>query len=279
MARARKAEGSSLRALLRVDPGSKVDLAQLRLRGDVRAGQGEGGRRDRGRPGAPRPTSTTGSGRRRSTPSSSSSRASTRPARTARSTRSWARSTRRARRSPRSRSRRRWSLPTTTCGGSTRGCPARARSASSTAPTTRTSSSCACTAWSRRSAGSSRYRQINDWERMLTEEGLTIVKFFLAIDRDEQRARFQERVDDPKKRWKFSLGRPRGAQALGRLPGRLRGMPGGDVHAVGALAPHPGEPELAPQPGRRPRSWPTRSRTSTRSTRRPQPGVEGTIVE
>jgi len=50
-----------------------------------------------------------------------------------------------------------------------------------------------------------RYRQINDWERMLTEEGLTIVKFFLAIDRDEQCARFQERVDDPKKRWKFSL--------------------------------------------------------------------------
>ena len=50
-----------------------------------------------------------------------------------------------------------------------------------------------------------RYRQINDWERMLTEEGLTIVKFFLAIDRDEQRVRFQERVDDPKKRWKFSL--------------------------------------------------------------------------
>jgi PPK2 family polyphosphate:nucleotide phosphotransferase len=51
-----------------------------------------------------------------------------------------------------------------------------------------------------------RYRQINDWERMLSEEGLTIVKLFLAIGRDEQRARFQERVNDPKKRWKFSLG-------------------------------------------------------------------------
>ncbi len=48
------------------------------------------------------------------------------------------------------------------------------------------------------------YRQIRDWERMLTEEGVTILKFFLAIDNDTQRQRFQERVDDPVKRWKFS---------------------------------------------------------------------------
>jgi PPK2 family polyphosphate:nucleotide phosphotransferase len=50
------------------------------------------------------------------------------------------------------------------------------------------------------------YRQILDWERMLTEEGVTILKFFLAIDKDEQRQRFQDRVDDPTKRWKFALG-------------------------------------------------------------------------
>ena len=36
--------------------------------------------------------------------------------------------------------------------------------------------------------------------------GTTIVKFFLSIDRDEQRERFQARYDDPTKRWKFSLG-------------------------------------------------------------------------
>ena len=48
------------------------------------------------------------------------------------------------------------------------------------------------------------YRQINDWERMLTQEGVTILKFFLAIDKDEQRKRFQQRVDDPRKRWKIS---------------------------------------------------------------------------
>jgi PPK2 family polyphosphate:nucleotide phosphotransferase len=51
-----------------------------------------------------------------------------------------------------------------------------------------------------------RYDQINAWERMLTEEGTTIVKFFLAIDRDEQRERFQARLDDPTKRWKFRMG-------------------------------------------------------------------------
>jgi PPK2 family polyphosphate:nucleotide phosphotransferase len=51
-----------------------------------------------------------------------------------------------------------------------------------------------------------RYDQINDWERMLVEEGTTIVKFFLLIDRDEQRKRFQDRYDDPTKRWKFKMG-------------------------------------------------------------------------
>lgn len=50
------------------------------------------------------------------------------------------------------------------------------------------------------------YREIRDWERMLTDEGVTIVKFLLAIDKDTQRQRFQDRVDDPTKRWKFSMG-------------------------------------------------------------------------
>ncbi|MBA3234484.1 MAG: polyphosphate kinase 2 family protein [Chloroflexi bacterium] len=53
---------------------------------------------------------------------------------------------------------------------------------------------------------SKRYGQINDFEATLAENGTTIVKFFLSIDRDEQRKRFQERYDDPRKRWKFSLG-------------------------------------------------------------------------
>ena len=54
--------------------------------------------------------------------------------------------------------------------------------------------------WSRR------YDEINAFEQHLTDNGTTIVKFFLSIDRDEQRQRFQERFDDPTKRWKFSMG-------------------------------------------------------------------------
>ena len=57
-----------------------------------------------------------------------------------------------------------------------------------------------------RKVWSTRYDQINSFERHLTANGTTIVKFFLAIDRDEQRDRFQARYDDPTKRWKFSMG-------------------------------------------------------------------------
>jgi PPK2 family polyphosphate:nucleotide phosphotransferase len=48
-----------------------------------------------------------------------------------------------------------------------------------------------------------RYAQINDFERLLAETGTTVLKFFLHIDRDEQRKRLQERLEDPEKSWKF----------------------------------------------------------------------------
>lgn len=51
-----------------------------------------------------------------------------------------------------------------------------------------------------------RFDQINAFERMLTDEGTTILKFFLHISRDEQRERLQARLDDPTKRWKFQHG-------------------------------------------------------------------------
>jgi PPK2 family polyphosphate:nucleotide phosphotransferase len=54
--------------------------------------------------------------------------------------------------------------------------------------------------WSRR------YSQINDFERLLSEEGTTILKFFLHIDLEEQKERLQARLDTPEKRWKFSIG-------------------------------------------------------------------------
>lgn len=51
-----------------------------------------------------------------------------------------------------------------------------------------------------------RYQQINDFERMLAEEGVTIVKFYLHISKDEQRKRQRERLKDPRKKWKFNAG-------------------------------------------------------------------------
>ncbi|MDB5884233.1 MAG: hypothetical protein JWR74_404 [Polaromonas sp.] len=51
-----------------------------------------------------------------------------------------------------------------------------------------------------------RYRQINDFERMLSENGTVILKFMLHISFDEQRGRLQERIDDVTKHWKFAMG-------------------------------------------------------------------------
>ena len=51
-----------------------------------------------------------------------------------------------------------------------------------------------------------RPHHIREFERMLTDEGTTLVKAFLNVSRDEQRARLQERLDNPEKAWKFRLG-------------------------------------------------------------------------
>lgn len=49
-----------------------------------------------------------------------------------------------------------------------------------------------------------RYRHIREFERLLADEGTTIVKFFLHISKDEQAERLQDRLDEPDKHWKFS---------------------------------------------------------------------------
>lgn len=51
-----------------------------------------------------------------------------------------------------------------------------------------------------------RYASIRGWEEHLAANGVTIMKFFLHMGRKEQRKRFLERIDDPRKNWKFSLG-------------------------------------------------------------------------
>lgn len=50
-----------------------------------------------------------------------------------------------------------------------------------------------------------RYDQINAFEKMLSENGVTILKFFLHIGREEQKRRLQARLDRPDKHWKFNV--------------------------------------------------------------------------
>jgi len=53
---------------------------------------------------------------------------------------------------------------------------------------------------------SKRYTQINEFERMLTKEGVTILKYFLNISKEEQKKRLLARIEDPTKQWKFRIG-------------------------------------------------------------------------
>lgn len=54
------------------------------------------------------------------------------------------------------------------------------------------------TVWSRR------FDHINAFEKLLSDEGVTILKFFLHISKDEQKRRLQARLDDPAKHWKIN---------------------------------------------------------------------------
>jgi PPK2 family polyphosphate:nucleotide phosphotransferase len=51
-----------------------------------------------------------------------------------------------------------------------------------------------------------RYEHINAFEKLLADEGTTILKFFLHIGKDEQKQRLQDRLDRPDKQWKFNRG-------------------------------------------------------------------------
>jgi PPK2 family polyphosphate:nucleotide phosphotransferase len=57
-----------------------------------------------------------------------------------------------------------------------------------------------------KSVWSQRYEHINDFERMLAENGTHILKFYLHIDPEEQLERFKQRIVDPARHWKISDG-------------------------------------------------------------------------
>lgn len=60
--------------------------------------------------------------------------------------------------------------------------------------------------WASEKTIASRYDQINQFEKHLADSGVTVIKFYLNISRDEQKERFQERLDRPDKHWKFNIG-------------------------------------------------------------------------
>ena len=60
--------------------------------------------------------------------------------------------------------------------------------------------------WVDKSEIERRYQQINAFEKHLSENGVTILKFYLHISKDEQKERLQDRLDRPDKHWKFSSG-------------------------------------------------------------------------
>ncbi|MCL1941974.1 MAG: polyphosphate kinase 2 family protein [Candidatus Azobacteroides sp.] len=51
-----------------------------------------------------------------------------------------------------------------------------------------------------------RYKQINHFEKTLVDNGTLILKFFLHVSKEEQKKRFLERITNPQKNWKFSVG-------------------------------------------------------------------------
>jgi PPK2 family polyphosphate:nucleotide phosphotransferase len=58
-----------------------------------------------------------------------------------------------------------------------------------------------------------RYREINDWEHYLADNGILVVKMFLNVSREEQRTRFLRRIDRPEKNWKFAASDVRERQS------------------------------------------------------------------
>src|SRR5262245_14567709 len=79
-----------------------------------------------------------------------------------------------------------------------------------------------------------RFKDIRAFERYLARNGTLILKFFLHVSKEEQKRRFLERIDNPAKNWKFSMGDVE-ERKLGRLHGCLRGHDPQHQHAGGAM--------------------------------------------
>ena len=113
-----------------------------------------------------------------------------------------------------------------------------------------------------------RYREINDWERYLVDNGIRVVKLFLNLSKEEQRLRFLARIDEPDKNWKFSAADVEERAVLGRLPARVLGDALEHEHRVGAVARDPRRPQVVRAARRLGRDRGCADRRSTRGSRR-----------
>ncbi len=130
------------------------------------------------------------------------------------------------------------------------------------------------------SSAEQRYRHIREFERMLGDEGTTVVKVFLHISKDEQRARLQARIDDPAKNWKFRHAdlEVRGASGTS-YQARYEEAITRDLHRLGPVVRRAGRPQVGP--GRRggARCWSTSSPGWTPKFPIRSPDSTGIVVE
>ena len=89
-----------------------------------------------------------------------------------------------------------------------------------------------------------RYREINEWERYLADNGIRVLKVLLNISKEKQRRRFLRRLELPDHAWKFSAADITGARVLGRLPGRLLRHALRDEHRLGSLVRDTRQPQV-----------------------------------
>ena len=89
-----------------------------------------------------------------------------------------------------------------------------------------------------------RFGEINDWERYLTDNGITVLKILLNISKEEQRRRFLRRLDLPDHNWKFSAADARETPVLGRLPARPVRDALAHEHPLGTVVGGPRRPQM-----------------------------------
>ena len=126
----------------------------------------------------------------------------------------------------------------------------------------------------RESVWKKRYRHINEFERMLSDEGTTIVKCFLNVSKEEQAQRFQERLDDPAKNWKFRAGDLDDRKLWPKFQDAYEDAHQQDVDLVRAVVRRAGRPQLGAKPGRRQDPVEDACRTSNPKFPDPEPGIE-----